>query len=273
MNKAKFDSMIPHANATIVLVTPFEEDDMLDDVLMSAIRSHHTKKSRARETYLANSTHPRDHSATLKHNQQRRGEKLYNKAGRTRKRKNADKRDVRTEIDLVFGNKHHGLGYVDDPELFASGYNIGYEDGYGEGFNDGCAATNDTSHNESGSPVLMPWENIELVMYLFDDAESFLIKHKNTKEKYASEFKLMRTALEHSVNKLTNTNIPVLADIIFPEDILLLLLGEAGYAYMTELSMHHLMDIVAHNLYALYNQPELHQYYLELLKDRDANCE
>ena len=273
MNKAKFDSMIPHANATIVLVTPFEEDDMLDDILMSAIRSHHTKKSRARETYLANGAHPRDHSATLKHNRQRRGEKLYNKAGRTRKRKNADKRDVRTEIDLVFGNKHRGLGYVDDPELFASGYNVGYDDGYDEGYTDGFAATDNTSHNENGSPALMPWENIELVMYLFDDAEKFLIKHKNTKEKYASEFKLMRAALEHSVNKLNKTKVPVLADIIFSEDILLLLLGEAGYAYMTQLSMHHLMDIVAHNLYALYNQPELHQYYLELLKNRDTNCE
>lgn len=273
MNKAKFDSMIPHANATIVLVTPFEEDDMLDDVLMSAIRSHHTKKSRARENYLANSAHPRDHSATLKHNRQRRGEKLYNKAGRTRKRKNADKRDVRTEIDLVFGNKHRGLGYVDDPELFTSGYNVGYDDGYDAGYNDGCETTSDTPLGEVGSAVLEPWENLELVMYLFDDAESFLIKHQKTKEKYASEFKLMRVALEHSVNKLNNAKIPVLADIIFPEDILLLLLGEAGYAYMTQLSMHHLMEIVAHNLYALYNQPELHQYYLELLKNRNANCE
>lgn len=273
MNKAKFHSMIPHANTTIVLVTPFEEDDMLDDVLLSAMRSHHTKKSRARENYLANSTHPRDHSATLKHNQERRGEKLYNKAGRTRKRKAADKRDVKAEIDLIFSNNHCGLGYVDDPELFASGYNVGYDDGYDAGYNDGCVATTNAPHNEVGSAVLQPWENIDLVMHLFDDAESFLSKHKNTQEKYATEFKLMRAALEHSVHKLNIAKIPVLADIIFPEDILLLLFGEAGYAYMTELSMHHLMEIVAHNLYALYNQPELHHYYLELLQNRDANCE
>ena len=273
MNKIKFDSLIPQASTTIVLVTPFEEDDMLDDVLMSAIRSHHTKKSRARENYRANSTHPRDHSETLKHNQQRRGEKLYNKAGRTRKRKDADKRDIRAEVDLIFSNKHRGLGYVDDPELFASGYNVGYDDGYDAGYTDGCVSTNNNLQKEEGSAVLLPWENLELVMYLFDDAESFLVKHQNTKEKYATEFKLMRAALEHSVQKLNNAKTSVLADIIFPEDILLMLLGEAGYAYMTELCMHHLMEIVAHNLYALYNQPELHQYYLELLQNRDTNCE
>ena len=273
MNKAKFHSMIPQASTTIVLLTPFEEDDMLDDILMSAIHSHHSKKSHARETHLANSTHPRDHSATLKHNQERRGEKLYNKAGRTRKRKNADQREFKAEIDLIFGNKHRGFGYIDDPELYASGYNVGYDDGYDAGYTDGCVATSNTPQSEVGSAVLEPWENIDLVMYLFDDAESFLIKHKKTKEKYASEFKLMRAVLEHSVTKLNNAKVPVLADIIFPEDILLLLLGKAGYAYMQELSMHHLMEIVAHNLYALYNQPELYQYYLELLKNRNADCE
>jgi hypothetical protein len=83
----------------------------------------------------------------------------------------------------------------------------------------------------------------------------------------------MRAALEHSVKKLNSTKVPVFADIIFPEDILMLLLDKNGYAYMTELSMHHLMEIVAHNLYALYNQPELYQYYLELLQNRNANCE
>lgn len=266
MTKTKFHSAIPHENTTIVLVAPFEEDDMLDRILMSALHSHHTKKSRARENYLANGTHPRDHSATLKHNQQRRGEKLYNKAGRTRKRKAADKRDVRAEIDLVFGNKHHGLGYVEDAEMF-------YEAGYDAGFYDCHMAINDKLNEEFEPEAPYPWENIDLVMYLFDDAESFLIQHKKTKEKYATEFKLMRAALEHSVHKLKDAKLPVLADIIFPEDILLLLLGESGYAYMTELCMHHVMEIVAHNLYALYNQSELYQYYLELLQNRNASCE
>lgn len=273
MNKSKFNPVNHHENTAFILVTPFEEDDMLDEVLLSAIRSHHAKKSRARETLRANGTHPRDHSATLKHNQERRGEKLYNKAGRTRKRKNADKRAVKAEIDWVFGNNHRGFGYVDEPELFASGYSVGYDDGYDEGYNDGCVATANTPDEEVGSAVLQPWENIDLVMYLFDDAESFLCRHEKTKEKYATEFKLMRAALEDSITKLNSGKIPVIADIIFPDDILLLLLGKAGYEYMQELSMHHLMGIVAHNLYALYNQPELHHYYLEQLQNRNASCE
>ena len=266
MNKAKFNYVIPTATPAVVLVTTFEDDEMMDDAMMSAMRSHHTKKTIARENYRANGTHPRDHAETLKHNRYRRGEKLYNKAGRTRKRKEAAKRDFKAEIDLVFSNKQRGFGYIEDAEMF-------YEAGYDAGFDDCYTAICDKLTEEFEPESPMPWENRELVMYLYDDAVSFISKHQKTKEKYATEFNLMRATLEYSVNKLNNSKIPVLADIIFPEDILMVLLGENGYAYMTELSMHHLMENVAHNLYALYNQPELYQYYQELLQNRNANCE
>lgn len=255
--------MIP--NATLVVDPDAIKE--LDNVLLMAAKSHSDRKEHARKTYRANGTHPRDHAATLKHNRERRGEKLYNREGRNRKRKNSAKREAQAEIELVFGNKHHGFGFVEDPELF---YTAGYDAGYIDGYVDACVEETEES---SESKTSMPWENIDLVLYLFDDAAKYICQCEGYAEKYATEIELMRAAFKNGVHKLTHSSIPVMADIIFPEDVLYLLLGKDGYAYLMNQSLHHLMENVAHNLYALSEQPDLHQYYLDLLQNRTANCE
>lgn len=260
---AKSYKMTPYATATIMVCS--EEDLVPEDIFLLAKQAHDAHKEHARKTYLANGSHPRDHADTLKHNRDRRGQKLYNMASRNKKRKNDAKREFQAEIDLVFGNYHHGLGYVDDPELF---YNAGYDAGY----DDGYAAASNMNHEETTPETPMPWENMDLVLYMFDDAAKFVCQHERYKEKYETEVELMRAAFKNGVHKLNTATHVVAADIIFYEDVLYLLLGRDGYAYMQQQSLHHLVETVGHNLYALSEQPGLYQYYLELLQNRNANC-
>ena len=266
---AKFYDMLP-ANATI-MVCAVDDETVPDDIFLLAKQAHDAHKEHARKTYRANGSHPRDHAETLKHNRYRRGTKLYNITSRNKKRKNDAKREFQAEIDLVFGNYHHGLGYVDDPELF---YNAGYDAGYDDGYDDGYVAASEMNHEEEvPADDIKPWENLDLVMLLFDESADFIRKHEQYKEKYEPEVELMRAAFKNGVHKLTHSRHPVVADIIFYEDVLFLLLGKDGYAYMQQQTLHHLVDTVAYNLYALSEQPGLYQYYLELLQNRNANCE
>lgn len=257
--KAEVYKVIP---ATIMMST--DEETVSQNIILLA--KHDANKEHARKTYHANGTHPRDHAETLKHNRERRGEKLYNTASRNKKRKKDAKREFQAEIDLVFSNYHHGHGYIDDVDLF---YTAGYDAGYTDGF----AAAIEPMSEENSPETPKPWENMDLVLYLFDDAAKFVRQHESYKEKYEPEVELMRAALKNGVHKLTNSHQIIVADIIFYEDVLNLLLGKIGSAYMQQQTLHHLVDTVAHNLYALSEQPCLYQYYLELLQSRNANCE
>ena len=248
-------------NASVVVIEIEAENDHL-----AAANSHAAKKKHARKTHHANQTHSRDNSATLKHNRERHAEKQWFNAPRVKKRKADSERDFRCEVELILTNKALGHGYVDEPELF---YNAGYD----AGFSDGYVAANAVHHEEPDPKETMPWENMDLVMYLFDDAAKYIRRHERYAEKYEPEVELMRAALKNGVHKINHSSIPVIPDIIFSEDILYLLLGKDGYAYMQQQSLHHLVETVAYNLYALSEQPELHQYYLGLLQNRDANCE
>ena len=246
------------------VIIPNGDENIPEDIFLLAMLEHAAHKEHARKTYHANGTHPRDHADTLKHNRARHGEKLYNTASRNKKRARDAKHEFRAEIDLVFGNYHHGHGYTDDIDLF---YSAGYDAGYDDGF----AAASEPMHEDTVPETPMPWENMDLVLYLFDDAAKFIRQHESYKEKYEPEVELMRAALKNGVHKLTNSQQIFVADIIFYEDVLNLLLGKIGAAYMQQQSLHHLVETVAYNLYALSEQPALHQLYLEEILNRNAN--
>ena len=256
-----FYDVRPNSNAAVVVIEIEVENDHL-----AAANSHAAKKTHARKTHHANQTHPRDNSATLKYNCKRNAKKKSFNAHRVKKIKDEFERDFRCEVAVILTNKALGRGYVDYPELF---YNAGYD----AGFSDGYVAASAVHHEESAPKETMPWENMDLVMYLFDDAAKDIRRHERYAEKYESEVEQMRAALKDGVHKITHSSIPVIPDIIFSEDILYLLLGKDGYAYMQQQSLHYLVETVAHNLHALSQKPELYQYYLDLLQNRDANCE
>lgn len=217
----------------------FQEEEMCDVVLNEALEAHMYNKARARYNRRANRTHSRDHAHTRKAQMWKHRERMYLSGNSSEKIEKA----VMLEYNAPFSAEVFQFD-SDETELAFK-----------------CL-------KKQRSIAVEPWLNNALVLYLFDEAAAYIVRTEKLHEDKVFEIESIRTAFLYGKCAFSKT--PLLDESeLTSENFLELLLGNDVYALLQKhRSYRNLVGIVAHNLYALYKNPELHLYYLERVENK-----
>ncbi len=217
----------------------FQEEELCDAVLNEAFEAHLYSKERARYNRQANRTHSRDHAHTRKAQMWKHREQIYLRGNPAEKLEKALMLELNAPVSAeVFSFDS------DETELAFK-----------------CL-------KKQRSIVIDPWLNDELVLHLFDEAAAFIVRTEKLHEDKIFEIESIRTAF--LMGKCAFDKTPLLSEAeLTSENFLRLLLNDEVYTLLlTHRSYRNLVGTVAHNLYALYKNPELHLYYLEQLNSK-----
>lgn len=217
----------------------FFEEEMCDTAMNEAFDVHMYNKARARYNRRANRTHSRDHAHTRKAQMWKHRERVYLSGNSSEKIEKA----VMLEYNAPFSAEIFQFDSDETEFMFK------------------CL-------KKRNSISVEPWLNNALVLYLFDEAAAYIVRTEKLHEDKIFEIESIRTAFLYGKCAFSKT--PLLDESeLTSENFLQLLLGNDVYNLLQQhRSYRNLVGIVAHNLYALYKNPELHLYYLERVKNK-----